>query len=112
MLASLADLHDAPAVEEAGIFPQSLWRHSHIHLSEEQFGRARALIESRGQGGLRPVRAGTTTAQPRKGVTVDTDRIEGELKEQEGKLADDEVPREAGPGTEEMARGERTRRTS
>jgi hypothetical protein len=40
------DLHDAPPVEAAGIFPQSLWRHSHIRLSDEQFERAQALIES------------------------------------------------------------------
>jgi hypothetical protein len=40
----IADLHDAPPVEAAGIFPQSLWRHSHIRLSDEQFGRARELI--------------------------------------------------------------------
>ena len=40
------DLDRAPPVEEAGIFPQSLWRHSHIRLSEEQFERARALIEA------------------------------------------------------------------
>ena len=40
------DLHDAPPVEAAGIFPQSLWRHSHIRLSDDQFERARALIES------------------------------------------------------------------
>jgi hypothetical protein len=38
------DLHDAPAVEEAGIWPQSLWRHSHIRLGEEQFAAARALV--------------------------------------------------------------------
>ena len=44
-LAALSDLHDAPAVEEAGIFPQSLWRHSHIRLTEEQFAAARRLIE-------------------------------------------------------------------
>lgn len=43
-LVAVHDLHDAPAVEEAGIFPQSLWRHSHIRLSEEQFATARALI--------------------------------------------------------------------
>ncbi len=53
-LATVADLHDASAVEEAGIFPQSLWRHSHIRLSEEQFERARTLIESRVQAGLPP----------------------------------------------------------
>lgn len=44
-LVAVADLHDAPACEEAGIFPQSLWRHSYIRLSEEQFARARSLVE-------------------------------------------------------------------
>jgi len=44
-LVVVCDLHDAPPVEAAGIFPQSLWRHSHIRLSDEQFERARALIE-------------------------------------------------------------------
>ena len=39
------DLHAAPAAEEVGIFPQSLSRHSHIRLTEEQFERARAAIE-------------------------------------------------------------------
>jgi hypothetical protein len=42
----LPDLHDAPPVEAAGIFPQSLWRHSHIRLTTEQFSSARALIET------------------------------------------------------------------
>jgi hypothetical protein len=41
----VADLNDAPPVEAAGIFPQSLWRHSHIRLTEEQFESARKLIE-------------------------------------------------------------------
>jgi hypothetical protein len=45
-LAWVADLHDAPPVEAAGIFPQSIWRHSHIRLSEEQFAAARTLIDS------------------------------------------------------------------
>ena len=45
-LAVVTDLERAPAVEEAGIFPQSLWRHSHIRLSAEQFGRASELIEA------------------------------------------------------------------
>jgi hypothetical protein len=45
-LVVVPDLHDAPPVEAAGIFPQSLWRHSHIRLSDEQFERAQALIES------------------------------------------------------------------
>jgi hypothetical protein len=44
-LAVIDDLDLAPPVEEAGVFPQSLWRHSHIRLSTEQFERARALIE-------------------------------------------------------------------
>jgi hypothetical protein len=44
-LVVVGDLHDAPAVESAGIFPQSLWRHSHIRLSREQFAEARRLIE-------------------------------------------------------------------
>ena len=46
---SVADLHEAPAVEEAGVFPQSLWRHSHIRLSEQQFERAQALIVARAE---------------------------------------------------------------
>ena len=45
-LVVLTDLERAPAVEEAGIFPQSLWRHSHIRLTEEQFQSARKLIEA------------------------------------------------------------------
>jgi hypothetical protein len=45
-LAVVGDLHDAPPVEAAGIFPQSLWRHSHIRLTREQFEAARALIEA------------------------------------------------------------------
>jgi hypothetical protein len=45
-LLALRNLHEAPAVEEAGIFPQSLWRHSHIRLTDEQFDAARALIEA------------------------------------------------------------------
>jgi hypothetical protein len=45
-LVAVADLNEAPAVEEAGVFPQSLWRHSHIRLSEAQFTKARELIEA------------------------------------------------------------------
>jgi hypothetical protein len=45
-LVAIADLEDAPPVEAAGVFPQSLWRHSHIRLSQEQFERARSLIEA------------------------------------------------------------------
>jgi hypothetical protein len=43
-LAAVEDLHAAPPVEAAGVFPQSLWRHSHIRLSVEQFETARALV--------------------------------------------------------------------
>jgi hypothetical protein len=45
-LVVVRDLDRAPAVEEAGIFPQSLWRHSYIRLSDDQFDAARALIEA------------------------------------------------------------------
>jgi hypothetical protein len=45
-LVAVADLHEAPPVEAAGVFPQSLWRHSYIRLSGEQFAAARALIEA------------------------------------------------------------------
>ena len=45
-VAALANLEQAPAVEAAGVFPQSLWRHSHIRLTVEQFADARALIEA------------------------------------------------------------------
>jgi hypothetical protein len=44
-LVVVPDLDRAPPVEEAGIYPQSLWRHSYIRLSEEQFAAARALVE-------------------------------------------------------------------
>jgi hypothetical protein len=44
-LAAVGDLHEAPPVEAAGIFPQSLWRHSHIRLSGAQFAAARRLVE-------------------------------------------------------------------
>ena len=53
-VAVVDDLDRAPAVEEAGVFPSSLWRHSHIRLTEEQFERARTLIEAAAAGG--PVR--------------------------------------------------------
>jgi hypothetical protein len=46
----VSDLERAPASEEAGIFPQSLWRHSYIRLSEEQFETARRLIENASRG--------------------------------------------------------------
>jgi hypothetical protein len=43
----LDDLDRAPAAEEVGVFPSSLWRHSYIRLTPEQYERARAAIESR-----------------------------------------------------------------
>jgi hypothetical protein len=39
-------VQEAPPVEAAGIFPQSLWRHSHIRVTNEQFAAARELIEA------------------------------------------------------------------
>ncbi len=45
----VCDLHDAPPVEAAGVFPQSVWRHSHIRLTPERFEAARALVEAAGQ---------------------------------------------------------------
>jgi hypothetical protein len=45
-LVAVRDLHEAPPVEAAGIFPPSLSRHSHIRLTPEQFESARALIEA------------------------------------------------------------------
>ncbi len=43
-LVGVPDLHDAPPVEAAGVFPQSIWRHSHIRLTAEQFAAAQALL--------------------------------------------------------------------
>jgi len=45
-VAVVRDLHEAPPVEAAGVFPQSLWRHSHIRLTPVQFEQALALIEA------------------------------------------------------------------
>ena len=45
--ALIDDLDRAPAVEEIGVFPSSLWRHSYIRLTDDQYGRARAAIASR-----------------------------------------------------------------
>jgi len=64
-LVAVGDLHDAPAAEEAGIWPQSLWRHSHIRLSEEQFGAARELVEAAAGRGRST--AGRPTAPRRAG---------------------------------------------
>jgi hypothetical protein len=43
-LLALDDLDRSIPAEEVGIFPSSLWRHSYIRLSEEQFEAARAAI--------------------------------------------------------------------
>jgi hypothetical protein len=48
-LSVVGDLHDAPPVEAAGVLPQSIWRHSHIRLTDEQFAAARALVEAAAQ---------------------------------------------------------------
>ena len=45
-LVVVADLDRAPPVEAAGIFPQSLWRHSYIRLTDEQFRAACELVEA------------------------------------------------------------------
>ena len=45
-LVVLADLDRAPAVEEMGVFPSSLWRHSYIRLTPEQFERGEQLVRS------------------------------------------------------------------
>ena len=45
-VALVRDLHDAPPAEAAGIFPSSLWRHSHIRLTDEQFQLAGELISA------------------------------------------------------------------
>ena len=46
-LVALDDLDRSIPSEEVGIFPSSLWRHSYIRLSPEQFERARAAIVAR-----------------------------------------------------------------
>ena len=46
-LVALDDLDRSIPAEEVGIFPSSLWRHSYIRLSPEQFEAARAAIARR-----------------------------------------------------------------
>ena len=46
-LVALDDLERAIPCEEVGVFPSSLWRHSYIRLTPEQFETARAAIEER-----------------------------------------------------------------
>jgi hypothetical protein len=42
----LDDLDLAPPVEEVGVFPSSLWRHSYIRLSPDQFEQARTRLRA------------------------------------------------------------------
>jgi hypothetical protein len=49
-LVALDDLDRAIPCEEIGVFPSSIWRHSYIRLTPEQFERARAAIVSRAGG--------------------------------------------------------------
>jgi hypothetical protein len=46
----VSDLNAAPAAEEAGIFPSSIWRHSYIRLTREQFERAEGLVRIAARG--------------------------------------------------------------
>jgi hypothetical protein len=57
-LVVVRDLDAAPPVEAAGIFPQSLWRHSYIRLRADQLDSARALVE---EAAAAEVRAGSRT---------------------------------------------------
>jgi hypothetical protein len=41
----IKDLHDAPPVQAAGVFPSSLGRHSYVRLTPEQFETARELVQ-------------------------------------------------------------------
>jgi hypothetical protein len=43
-LVALDDLDRSIPAEEVGIFPSSIWRHSYIRLSDEQFEAARGAI--------------------------------------------------------------------
>jgi hypothetical protein len=45
-LSWLDDLDLAPPVQAAGVFPQSLGRHSYIRLDPERFAAARELVEA------------------------------------------------------------------
>jgi hypothetical protein len=50
-LTVVRDLDHAPPVEAAGVFPQSLWRHSYIRLTREQFEAARELVTAASEAG-------------------------------------------------------------
>jgi len=53
-LVALDDLDRAIPCEEVGVFPSSIWRHSYIRLTAEQFERARGAIVSRAGGTRHP----------------------------------------------------------
>lgn len=46
-LVALDDLDRAVPSEEVGVFPSSLWRHSYIRLTPEQFETAQAALGAR-----------------------------------------------------------------
>ena len=46
-LVALDDLDRSIPCEEVGVFPSSVWRHSYIRLTPEQFELARRLIAAR-----------------------------------------------------------------
>jgi hypothetical protein len=46
-LVALDDLERAIPSEEVSVFPSSLWRHSYIRLTPEQFETARAAVVAR-----------------------------------------------------------------
>jgi hypothetical protein len=48
-LLALDDLDRSIPAEEVGIFPSSIWRHSYIRLSAEQFEAARSGLERAGE---------------------------------------------------------------
>jgi hypothetical protein len=65
-LVALDDLDRAIPCEEVGVFPSSLWRHSYIRLSPEQFELARTAIVTREAGaGARRARAEAQRPRPR-----------------------------------------------
>jgi hypothetical protein len=48
---ALDDLDRAIPCEEVGVFPSSIWRHSYIRLTKEQFEAARSAIAAVAAGG-------------------------------------------------------------
>jgi hypothetical protein len=46
-LLALDDLDRSIPAEEIGVFPSSIWRHSYIRLTEQQFTAAEAAIAAR-----------------------------------------------------------------